>query len=206
MILEACVETYQQALNAQKNGANRIELCGDLSVGGITPDINLVKELQQQLIIPMMVMVRPRGGKFVFSDLEMKVMVDTILSLRKIGVHGIVIGNLTESNEVHFEQNSILAKAAFPMNVTFHKAIDVVRNVFASLDRLLKINEINRILTSGQSPTAVEGSGTIKKMKAYVGNEKTIISAGKITKKNLKQIHQKIGGKEYHGRLIVGEI
>ena len=144
MILEACVDSYQQAINAQNNGAHRIELCGDLTLGGITPNLDLVEALKEDLNIPIMAMVRPRGGKFVFSEIEMKTMLNTILALKKIQIHGVVIGNLNKNNAIHFEQNSILAKSAFPMNVTFHKAIDVVDSLFENLDKLLKINEINR--------------------------------------------------------------
>jgi len=206
IILEACVESYEQAVLAEKKGANRIELCGDLSVGGITPDFDLTKKLVAELSIPIMVMVRPRGGNFVYSDNELEQMKNSILTFKKIGVAGVVFGILNDDFTINLEQTKELTDLAKPLKVTFHKAIDRTSDLIQALDNLLTIKKIDKILTSGGQPTALEGKDILKEMIVNAAGKITILSAGKITVDNLDLIHQEIGGLEYHGRKIVGDL
>lgn len=206
IILEACVETLEQAINAEKNGANRIELCGDLSVGGVTPHLDLITKAKKNLSIPIMVMIRPRGGNFIYTKSEFDKMKKEIFYCKNLGIKGVVFGILDSENEVNFEQTAVLAELAFPMEVTFHKAIDEISNPIKSLHKLLNINNITRILTSGKSKTAVEGSDLIREMMVIAKDKITILPAGKITNKNLSEVHQLIGASEYHGRKIVGNL
>ncbi|MFT4758752.1 MAG: copper homeostasis protein [Paraglaciecola sp.] len=203
---EACVETYEQAILAQKNGVNRIELCGDLSVGGVTPDFALTQRLLVELTIPIRVMVRPRGGNFVYSTSELEEMKTTILTFKKMEVEGVVFGILKEDNTINLNENQTLANLAKPLKVTFHKAIDTTNDILGEFSKLLKISEIDTVLTSGGKPTALEGMPILKEMIKLAGDKITILSAGKITNENLSKLHQKIGGTAYHGRKIVGNL
>lgn len=203
---EACVETYEQAILAEKNGANRIELCGDLSVGGITPDVELVERLLIDLTIPIRVMVRPRGGNFVYSEQELKEMKAAILIFKRMKVEGIVFGILKADNTINIAQIKELAILAMPLKVVFHKAIDATKDVLAAFNKLLTINEIDTILTSGGKATAEEGVANLKKMIHTAKGEIIVLSAGKITDENLQELHNKIGGQAYHGRKIVGDL
>ena len=108
ILKEACVETYEQAILAQKNGANRIELCGDLSVGGITPDFQLTQRLLEELTIPIRVMVRPRGGNFVYAEKELEEMKSTILTFKKMGIEGVVFGILNKNKTINLAETQAL--------------------------------------------------------------------------------------------------
>ena len=206
IIKEACVETYEQAILAEKNGANRIELCGDLSVGGITPDIDLVEKLLAELTIPIMVMVRPRGGDFVYTAAELETMKADILTFKMMGVAGVVFGILNKDHTINLAQTKELAALAKPLNIAFHKAIDATSGILVEFDKLLKIKEIDTVLTSGGQATALEGAKVLTKMIAMAGTKMIVLTAGKVTEENLSEVHLTIGGLEYHGRKIVGNL
>ncbi len=206
LILEACVETFEQALNAEINGANRIELCGDLSVGGISPDFALIKKCKAHLSIPIMVMIRPRGGNFIYSAEEFNQMKAEIIFCKNLGIAGVVFGLLDLNNKINIEQVAELTQLAHPLEVTFHKAIDEVVNPIEELEKLIKIGGITRVLTSGKARTALEGSELIRNMIQSSNSQITILSAGKITAENLENVHLHINGKEYHGKKIVGDL
>lgn len=203
LILEACVETLEDAILAEKNGANRIELCGDLTVGGITPDENLTSQCVETLSIPIMAMVRPRGGNFVYSKSEVEEMKCSIDFFKKIGVAGVVFGMLNEKNEVDIVLTKELAAYAKPLLVTFHKAIDDTPDPIKSIDQISQIPGIQRVLTSGGKATAKEGASILKEMQKAVAGKIIILAAGKVTKENLDAVHQYVGISEYHGKRIV---
>lgn len=204
ILREACVETYEQAILAEKYGADRIELCDDLSKGGITPDFQLVKKLLTTLSIPMRVMVRPRGGNFIYSNKELEKMKTDILTFKKIGVEGVVFGILEKNNTINLAQTQELTTLAKPLKVIFHKAIDDTENILKEFYKLLNISTIDAVLTSGGGATASEGATILREMIKLSNNKIEIVAAGKITKENFSNIHQEIGGKAYHGRKIVG--
>ena len=206
IIREACVETFQQAVNAEQQGANRIELCGDLSVGGITPDEVLVQKVLEKLAIPVMVMVRPRGGDFVYKEEEFQQMLSSIARFKMMGVPGVVFGCLTADNLIDVAKVNALTVAAKPMEVTFHKAFDELDDLPSALLKLKEIEGIDRILTSGGALTAERGQMMLAKLNVLAAGKITILSAGKITDKNLKDLHASIGGREYHGKKIVGDL
>jgi copper homeostasis protein len=205
-ILEACVESFAEALLAEKNGADRIELCSRLDLDGLTPDVELTKNILENISIPVKVMIRPRGGDFVYSNDEIEEMKEEILRFKTLNVQGFVFGILDSDNHLNLRQIDSLSKLSFPLKVTIHKAIDLCDDPVFETKQLVKISYVTSILTSGGTPTAYEGSENIKKMIAVAGDSISIISAGSITKNNLAEIHQRIGGLEYHGRRIVGEL
>jgi copper homeostasis protein len=206
MIKEACVETFEEAILAEKRGANRIELCSDLANDGLTPLFELMQKTCSTLKIPVMVMIRPRAGNFIYSKDEIVQMKAEIDQAKKVGASGIVFGLLTPENKIDFENTRILAEYAMPLPVTFHKAIDELGDQVEGVQELLKIKNIKRILTSGGKPTAKEGQETIREMIKVAGNKITILVAGKVLVSNVEEIQKLTGAKELHGRRIVGEL
>ncbi|MDX9908357.1 MAG: copper homeostasis protein CutC [Bacteroidales bacterium] len=206
MIKEACVETFEQAMLAEKKGANRIELCSELSVGGLTPAAKLMKKTCSVLKIPVMVMIRPRAGNFHYSEEEISQMKQEIDLAKKAGAAGVVFGLLTSKNQIDIENTRILADYATPLPVTFHKAIDELENPADGVPVLKNIRGITRILTSGGKATADEGAEVIRKMKEATGENLTIVAAGKITDKNINQIQKLTQVSEFHGKQIVGNL
>jgi len=206
IILEACVETYEEAKEAEKNGAHRIELCSRLDLDGLTPDKELIQDVVSQLNIPVKVMIRPRAEDFMYTPEELSKMEDCILFCKQVGVQGVVFGILDEKNKLDYQQIEMLAELASPLEVTIHKAIDQTADPVASLKALLNIENITSVLTSGGAATAFEGKEVIKKMLLLSQGKINIIAAGRITSHELVEIHNLIGAQEYHGRKIVGSL
>jgi copper homeostasis protein len=202
MILEACVESFSEALAAQKAGANRIELCENLAVGGTTPSYGTIKLCCSELKIPVVVMVRSRGGNFVYTKEEFEIMKEDILVCKQLGVSAVIFGLLTSQNQIDISRNRALVELAYPMQSVFHKAFDEVENVCEALEILIK-EGFTRILTSGGKTTAREGADVINKLIVQVNNRISIMAAGKITYENLMEHQKIINAHEFHGRRIV---
>ena len=202
MIKEACVESFEKALEAQSNGANRIELCENLAVGGTTPSYGTVKICLEKLNIPIFPMIRARGGNFVYSKDEIKIMKEDIKIFKELGVKGVVLGCLTSDNKIDLEFTKELVDLAYPMEVTFHKSIDEILNPLDYIDDLVNIG-IKRILTSGGKATALEGKDLINEMIKKSNGRLKIVVAGKVTKENLNVLSNLISADEFHGKLIV---
>lgn len=204
ILKEACVESFEEALHAEKNGADRIELCSRLDLDGLTPDRKLTQQIISSLRIPVKVMIRPRGGNFVYTEKELDMMKDEIRFFKTLKIQGVVFGVLDETNHLDLRQIERLAQLAAPLEVTIHKAIDRCADPVHEVEQLLKIDGISSVLTSGGASTAIEGQNNLLKMLEVGRDSITIIPAGKITNHNLSAVHQLIGGREYHGRKIVG--
>uniref|UniRef100_UPI0035687608 copper homeostasis protein CutC n=1 Tax=Fusobacterium nucleatum TaxID=851 RepID=UPI0035687608 len=202
MIKEACVESFEKALEAQNNGADRIELCENLSVGGTTPSYGTVKICLEKLNIPIFPMIRARGGNFVYSKDEIEIMKEDIKVFKDLGVKGVVLGCLTSDNKIDLELTKTLVNLAYPMEITFHKAIDEISNPLDYIDDLVDIG-IKRILTSGGKATALEGKDLINDMIKKSNGKLKIVVAGKVTKENLNELSNLISADEFHGKLIV---
>ena len=202
MIKEACVESFEKALEAQSNGANRIELCENLAVGGTTPSYGTVKICLEKLNIPIFPMIRARGGNFVYSKDEIEIMKEDIKIFKELGVKGVVVGCLTSDNKIDLEFTKELVDLAYPMEVTFHKSIDEILNPLDYIDDLVNIG-IKRILTSGGKATALEGKDLINEMIKKSNGRLKIVVAGKVTKENLNGLSNLISADEFHGKLIV---
>ncbi|SHG24506.1 copper homeostasis protein [Salegentibacter echinorum] len=202
-LVEACVETLKQSITAEKNGADRIELCADLHLGGVTPTKELVRKVKKELQIPIRIMIRPRGGDFQYSAAELTQMRESIEFCKEIGVDGVVFGFLQDDKRIDLSVLIELAKIAKPLQVIFHKAIDETPNILESVTILKETGLVDGILSSGGCATALEGASALREMLKRTGEELEIICAGKITTANLQEIHQKIGSGAYHGRRIV---
>ena len=203
MVLEACVENIGEALKAQSLGAHRIELCDYLSVGGTTPSAGTIQIAKRYLSIPIMVLIRPRDGDFVYTPEEVEVMKSDIEFCKKVGVEGIVIGALRSDTTIDTELMADLIEMARPMQITFHKAIDETNNILHEYEKLKNL-DIHRVLTSGGKLTAKEGYHTINEM-IKIGGPKILV-AGNITKSNLMEHSELIPTDEFHGKLIVGNL
>ncbi|MEP5365289.1 MAG: copper homeostasis protein CutC [Reichenbachiella sp.] len=206
MIKEVCVESLEEAMSAEALEASQIELCGRLDLDGITPDMALVEEVLNKLSIHTKVMVRPRGGSFVYTEEEIDVMAVTIEFLKGMGVQEIVLGLLTDQKKIDIVSTQKLAALAQPMKVTFHKAIDELDNPVEGVRHLVNIPGITAVLTSGGKPTAKAGALVIKQMIKAADEKLDIIAAGKITGQNISALAELIGADAYHGKLIVGEL
>lgn len=163
MILEVCIDNYEAALLAQRYGAKRVELCAGLSVGGLTPSIALAKKCTAIEGIEVHAMLRHREGDFVYTPLEMKLLLEDLIQLSEAKVKGVVFGALTPDNEIDVEQNKALVQAAklLDLEVTFHRAFDFVENPKESLETLIDLG-FDRLLTSGKQATAIEGVDLIQ--------------------------------------------
>ncbi len=206
LILEACVDDEAQAIRAQAQGAGRIELCSRLDLDGLTPSHAFIRFALSALDIPVHVMIRPRGGDFVYSAEELEAMCEGIAFCKAAGAPGVVLGVLTPEHQLDIPTISRLAALARPMKVVVHKAIDLTPDPVAAVAALRAAKAADYVLSSGGAATAKAGASTLRQMIAAGGESVTVIAAGKITEMNLGEIHELIGAKEYHGRLIVGAL
>lgn len=197
--VEACVDAIDAALEAERGGASRIELCGELLQGGVTPSAGLVAAVWDRIDIPLFVLVRPRPGDFLYSDDELDVMRRDIEQLKTLAVDGIAIGALTPDGDVDVEHMRELVALARPMSVTFHRAFDFVRDQDAALDALLELG-VDRVLTSGGAPTAVEGATRIAALAQRAGDRLIVMAGGSITAANVGRLVAATGVKEVHVR------
>ena len=201
-IKEICVESYSEAIKAVQAGADRIELCENLFVGGTTPSYGTIKECVEKLKVPVMVMIRPRGGDFNYSGEEFEIMKEDILQCKELKAAGVVFGLLNENGHIDVERTTQLVKLSDPLPVTFHKAIDELLDLPAAVSLLRKAG-VKRILTSGGRKTALEGKETLLKMIELASTDLSIIVAGKVTLDNFSEIQLNIPNGEYHGRKLV---
>ena len=163
MIIEVCAESYESAINAELGGADRIELCKDLHLDGLTPDFEIAKKTINTLKIPVFILIRPREGDFVYSNEELELMKQHIVKFKEMGCKGIVSGVLKSDNTIDLIRTKELIELSKPIDFTFHRAFDKIINPFNGMEQLINIGA-NRILTSGQKETAVEGIELIKKL------------------------------------------
>ena len=183
MKLEICANSYQSAKNAQEAGAHRIELCQELSVGGITPSYGLLKKVIEELDIPVFVLIRPRSGNFVYSDDEFQIMKNDIQVCKDLGCKGIVSGVLKSDNTLDVGRTKVLIELSKPLPFTFHRAFDEVKNPKETLLQLIELGA-DRVLTSGQKATAEEGLEFLKELNVLAENRIKILAGGGITSKN----------------------
>lgn len=205
-IKEACVEGLDQAIVAQKLGADRIEFCANLAEGGTTPDFETIKAVLQKVQIPIRVMIRPRAGNFLYSEEELQIMENQIESFKSIGVEGVVFGVLNQDNTLNIEAINRLIDVASPLKIVVHKAIDLTPNILESLEDLKALNKNITILTSGGAENAEKGKKVLKQMLKIASNKIDILPAGRITADNVQKLHKYLLANAYHGREIVGPL
>ncbi|NLL29950.1 MAG: copper homeostasis protein CutC [Clostridiales bacterium] len=202
MILEACVGSYEEAKIKEKFGANRIELCDNLKEGGTTPSYGVIKKSVEDIKIPINVIIRPRGGNFIYSKEEKEIMLLDIELCNKLNVNGIVVGALNEESKIDIEFIKRVKKVNKTKEITFHMAFDEIEDKKKAIDTLVELN-INRILTKGGVLSAPNNLQSIKELINYAGNRIIIMPGGGITKDNKDYIIRETGALELHGTKIV---
>lgn len=202
-LIEACVDSLQDARYAASHGAHRLELCSDLQLDGLTPSAILLNEVKDQVDLPIHAMVRPRAGNFSYSSIEIQQMLRQIDQFHRAGIAAVVFGVLTARQQINLEQTALLARHASPMKVTFHKAFDLCPDPVKGLADLMEIPQVTSILTSGGQPTAWEGLSCLRQLVNAAAGRIEIIAAGKVTRDNLSALHSELQAPAYHGRRIV---
>lgn len=199
--LEIACFNLESALIAQENGADRVELCAGIEVGGTTPNFEIVKQAREKLAIDLYVMIRPKGGNFVYTDAEFQLMQADILALKAVNVNGFVFGILKEDNTINWEQNKMLVDLAKPFPCTFHRAFDEVINPFQALEQLIDCG-FKTILTSGQSQNVMEGINRLTELVTKANNRITIMPGGGLRSTNIETIQQNTKAIFYHSSAI----
>lgn len=195
--LEIIGTTIEGCLAAEKAGATRIELCGSLCDGGTTPPYSLIKAAVEKLRIPVYVMIRTRGGDFLYTDEEFELMKDDVKLCKQLGAEGIVTGILSQDGSVDKERNKTLVDLAYPLGTTFHRAFDRVADPFSAIQDIISLG-FERILTSGQKPVAVEGTSLLKELIEKHGDDIVIMPGSGINDENILDIANKTGAREFH--------
>ena len=194
---EVCVETLYGALAAQSGGAHRIELCANLADGGTTPSLGMVETCLRHCSLDIMLMIRPRGGSFVYSDLEMEVMRRDIGYAKVLGVKGVVLGILDKNNHVDIARNTELIQLAHPLTVCFHRAFDLTPDPEKALEDVITCGA-DRLLTSGQADKAWKGRNLIKNLIDLADNRISVMPGSGINEENIHHLLNKTGAKEFH--------
>ena len=200
---EACVDNIHDAINVEKNGADQIELCSRLDLDGLTPSKKLILQTIRAVSVPIKVMIRSRPGDFTYNQDDINTMLDSIKFCQKNGINDIAFGALNSKRKIDEKKINQIVSRYKELNITFHKAIDLVDNQIDEIKRLFKFKQIKAILTSGGQENAIKGQKNIKKLFERYKNKIDIIAAGKITNKNITKIHNTLGLKIYHGKKIV---
>lgn len=202
MIKECCVGNYREAKQAHINGANRIELCDNLAEGGTTPSYGTIKKSISNISVPINVIIRPRGGNFIYSQEEFEIMLDDIKICQDLKVNGIVFGILNDENKIDEEKIKEVVKASSGLQRTFHMAFDQIEDKKQAIDTLVAL-KVDRILTKGGEHSALENLPKLQALITYAQDSIIIIPGGGVNKNNLIQVIQKTGAKEVHGSQIV---
>ena len=196
MLLEICANSYQSAKNAQDAGAKRIELCSELSIGGITPSYGLIKQVIDELDIETFILIRPRSGNFCYTDDEFEIIKKDIKTCKDLGCDGIVSGILNPDNSIDIERTQELIKLSEPLAFTFHRAFDVVPNPKEALEQLIDLG-VERVLTSGQHLKAIDGLDILKALQHQSQNRITVLVGSGVSSKNAK-VFKDAGFDEIH--------
>ena len=197
IVLEACVDSVEAAMAAQEGGADRVELCADLLEGGTTPSAGTIQLARKNLKIGLNVMIRPRGGDFCYSGVEFEAMKLDVELAKQSGADGVVFGILNEDGSVDVERTGVLVALARPLSVTFHRAFDVTRDPYEALEDLIELG-IDRVLTSGQEPSALEGLDLIADLVRKAGDRIIVMPGAGITERNIQKIVEQSSATEVH--------
>jgi len=199
-LVEIATTDFATTANAVAGGADRIELCTALSEGGITPSAGLVRLCREAFDLPIFPIIRPRPGDFLYSDEEFEIMLDDIHRFRELQCDGVVIGLLKKDGSLPRKKLDRLINAAYPMEVTFHRAFDRCVDPFEALEELIEAG-CQRILTSGQQPTAPEGATLIRELVEKADGRIIIMPGSGVRTSNIKELAETTGATEFHTSL-----
>jgi copper homeostasis protein len=195
--LEVIAFDLESCRIAQQSGADRIELCDNPADGGTTPSYGTIKSARAMTTLDLFIMIRPRGGDFLYSEVEFETMKEDVKVCKELGCDGVVAGMLTKDGDVDVKRMSSIVNLAYPMSVTFHRAFDRSNDPFKAMEDIIKTG-CERILTSGQQPTAMEGAAMINEL-INKADERIIIMPGSgIRSNNINEIAKTTNAKEFH--------
>jgi len=200
-IFEACVGNYNEAVSAAYRGASRVELCDNLMEDGTTPSYGTIKKTVEKLDIPVMVIIRPRGGNFTYTEDELEIMKYDVEMCKGLGAHGVVIGAIKDF-KIDEEIIKELVKLAKPMTITFHMAFDEVEDKKTAIDELIELG-IDRILTKGGSEDAMSGKECLRNLVKYANGRISIMPGKGVNKENRDFLLEYTGANEIHGSKVV---
>ena len=196
-ILECCVDRLASAINGEKGGANRFELCANLVIGGTTPSLTLFRQVRKHTNLPVHVLIRNRFGDFCYNDDEIEEMCDSIKAFADEGADGVVVGALTPEGDLDEKALRKFAKSAGKAKVVLHRAFDMCREPFAALSKAKELG-IDTILTSGQKGNCVDGSPLIKELINKAGKDINILIGAGVSADVIKKVYEMTGGTNYH--------
>jgi copper homeostasis protein len=199
-IIEIATTDFATTQSAVGGGADRIELCANLTEGGTTASYGQIKKCREAFGIPLYPIIRPRGGDFLYTNEEFEIMVHDIRLCKELHCDGIVIGLLNADGTIDIKRTAKLVDLAYPAGVTFHRAFDRCRDPFEALEQLIEMG-CERILTSGQQPAAPDGIELIAQLNKAADERITIMPGSGVRKENIKMLAQKTGCMEFHSSL-----
>jgi len=199
-IIEIATSDFSTTKSAVEGGADRIELCSNLAEGGTTTSFGTIKQCREAFDVDLYPIIRPRGGDFLYTNEEFDIMLKDINLFKQIGCDGIVIGLLNVDGSIDIERTSRLIEAAYPLGVTFHRAFDRCNNPFEALEQLIEIG-CERILTSGQKPSVVDGVDLVAELNKKADGRTIIMPGSGVRKENIKMLAEKTGCVEFHSSL-----
>ncbi|HNW75571.1 MAG TPA: copper homeostasis protein CutC [Bacteroidales bacterium] len=197
MLLEACVNSAISAVEAMKGGADRVELCENMAEGGCTPSAGTVRYAVRHLHIPVFVMIRPRGADFLYNEAEFEIMKEDVVVAKESGASGVVFGILTDDGKIDAVRMEELIRLARPMGITCHRAFDMTSDPIEALDTLIRLG-VDRVLTSGQTDSALTGAPLIRELIRHASGRILIMPGHGIKEHNLEQVIRATGASEFH--------
>jgi copper homeostasis protein len=199
-IIEIATSDFATTKSAVEGGADRIELCASLAEGGVTPSLGTIKKCRQAFDVLLYPIIRPRGGDFLYTTEEFEIMLQDVMLCRELCCDGIVTGLLNADGSIDIKRTAVLAQAAYPLGLAFHRAFDRCRDPFDAMEQLIGIG-CERILTSGQQPVAPDGMELIAALNKAADHRITIMPGSGVRKENIKEIADKTGCTEFHSSL-----
>ncbi len=199
-IIEIATSDFVTTKSAVEGGADRIELCANLAEGGTTASFGTIKQCREAFDVSLYPIIRPRGGDFLYTDEEFAIMLQDVKLSKQAGCDGIVIGLLNIDGTIDVKRTSVLIEAAYPLGVTFHRAFDRCKNPFEALEQLIEIG-CERILTSGQQPSVMDGVKLVTELQQKADERIIIMPGSGLRKENIQLLAEKTGCVEFHSSL-----
>lgn len=196
-LIEACVDSYASCEAAWLGGADRLELCSHLIIGGTTPSPIVYKQVKENSDVKVNVLIRPRFGDFLYTEKEMELMCEEIKIFRDLGANGVVIGALTPEGDLDIEKMKRMMDCAGTMDITLHRAFDMTRDPFKTLEEAISLG-VNTILTSGQQSDVVAGKELLKQVYEKAAGRVDIMAGCGVKKYNIQMLHDYTGIKVFH--------
>jgi copper homeostasis protein len=199
-IIEIATSDFTTTKSAVEGGADRIELCANLAEGGTTPSYGTIKQCREAFMVSLYPIIRPRGGDFLYTTAEFEIMLQDVKLCKQLGCDGIVIGLLNIDGTVDRMRTAALIEVAYPLGVTFHRAFDRCKEPFEAMEQLIEIG-CERILTSGQQPSVVDGVELVAELNKTADDRIIIMPGSGVRQENIKMLAEKTGCLEFHSSL-----